>query len=226
MVDKENKIKRIQVPNKYINNKKFHFNAFYLYVILKMVCVDNHVHIYSKKLLDKLGWTKYNLKKYLDILKQEKLITYDFDSLPYNKPLEIEILPIVQRAKTKEDYFTQVDTRTIEKIITYGKEVRYYIKGEKEIKDEKEKALKLFYVYEMFYNDNYGKSFISYQGIYEATGYNNACIKSINNMFHRKDIVNVMLGDWYEQENEEDELISLRERNNYVPNCIRAKQKN
>jgi hypothetical protein len=215
-------VKRIQVPNKYIDNKKFHFNAFYLYVNLKMICVDNHVKIYSKKLLEKLDWTKYSLKVYLNVLIQENLILFDFNDLPIHNPIELNIEPINTNPAKKEDYFTQVDVETIKKIFESARKVKYKTKdGKTELKDEKEKALKLFYLYEMYYNENYNKSFINYDGIYNATGYKNNTIKNINNMFHKNHLVDVMLGDWYEKEIDEDVYTPTRERNNYIPNCNR-----
>lgn len=215
-------VKRIQVPNKYIDNKKFHFNAFYLYVNLKMICVNNHVKIYSKKLLDNLGWSLNTFKKYLKILKQEGLVTYNFESLPIHKPIELDISPIVSKPKTKEDYFTQVDINTIQRILFYAKETKFkkYDKVSKKnikiVKDEKEKALKLFYVYEMYYNESIGVSFPSYETIKEATGYNNTYIKAINTMFNKNDLVSVMIGDRNKETNQ-------REKNNYIPICNRVK---
>ena len=214
------KIKRIQVPNSIIDNKEFNNNGFYLYVILKTLCVSNHVNIYNDNLLEKLQWTQYQLKKYLKDLKEKGLITYQFGDIPKFKPLELDIRPIKHHGKNKDSYYTQVDIDTINNIIRYSKSIKIKIEKDKPqvIRDMKEKSLRLFYLYEMYYNPKYKCAFIGYDKIKNAMNINNAYIKIINKMFNKNDLVGVMIGDW--RDDIEDNS-RRRNPNNYIPYCNR-----
>ena len=214
------KVKRIQIPNKYIDNKEFNNNSFYLLIILKMVCVNNHVNIYNDNLRTRLDWTQYQLTKYLKELKDKELIVYKFTDIPKFKPLEIDIQPIKHHGKSKLDYYTQVDIDTIENIIKYSKAVKIVIDKSKPraIRNVKEKALRLFYLYEMYYNPQYKCAFIGYDKIKDAMDINNAYIKTINKMFNTNELVGVMIGDW--REDIEDNK-RRRNPNNYIPYCNR-----
>lgn len=227
-MSKTEKVKRIQIQNKYINNKDFHFNSFYLLIILKMVCVNNHVNIYSTTLLPKLNWTRKTLKKYLDILRSENLIIYTWNSLPIHNPIELDIVPVKHNSKNADDYYTQVDIDTINRIIENTQAVKYKEKNRTSSKletierDEKEKSVKLFYLYEMFYNVNLGKAFISYTNIQDATKFSNTSIKKINSIFNRKGLVNIDIGEWFELNDKDGNYIKkIRGRNNYIPLCNR-----
>ena len=218
------KVKRIQIPNKYIDNKEFNNNSFYLLVILKMVCVNNHVNIYKDNLLTKLGWTAYQLRKYLRDLKDKKLIIYDFNELPKFRPIELNLQPIKHNSKNKDDYYTQVDTYTIGKIIEVSINIK--VKSDKDkpkkITDVKDKALRLFYLYEMYYNVQYKCAFIGYEKIKEAMVIHSIYIKAINGILNKAGLVDVMIGDW-----REDIANEMRRRNpnNYVPHCNRVEIK-
>ena len=218
------KVKRIQIPNKYIDNKDFNNNSFYLLVILKMVCINNHVNIYKKNLLTKLDWTQYQLRKYLKDLKDKELIIYDFEDLPRYRPIELNIQPMKHNSKKKEDYYTQVDITAIDKIIDNSEEVKIKeVKNKTKAKrDVKEKALRLFYLYEMYYNFDYKCAFIGYDKIRGAMNINNNYIKAINSVFSKTGSVDVMIGDWRDDIKNE---MRRRNPNNYVPHCNRIELK-
>lgn len=217
------KIKRIQVPNKYIDNKEFNNNSFYLYVMLKLICVDNNVKIYKDKLLNHLQWTHYQLKKYLKDLKKHKLINYDFDELPKFKPIEIKIKPIKHHSKSNKDYFTQVDINTINKIVTLCNIIKIKTNKEKSLekRNVREKALRLFYLYEMYYNESYGYAFISYEKIKSAMDINNTYINKINKKFNDNCLVEVDIGSWSKNSSQEE---PRKYPNKYTPYCDRAKK--
>lgn len=220
MSDVNKKIKRIQVPVELITKPK-QFNETYLYIYLKMMSMDNHVRIYKQKLMNNLLWkSNKTLNKYLQSLKEKGYITYDFESLPISKPIEIDIDPIGKQQ------FTQVDIETIDQIQTYTCSCEVKRKKENKtvvsIEDLKERALTLFYYYETYYNTDFGYAFPTYSKIREETGLSYEYIKIINKILHKAKLVNVSVGDQYI---DEETGKKMRERNKYTPNCIRYKTK-
>lgn len=235
-------VKKIQVPYSLIDNtiKKQHapYQALYLYVILKSVCKNNHVNIYVEKLKseDYLDWkSTKTLKKYLDYLKDNKYIIFDFETMPKHKPLQIDIIPIkeIPKKDNRENHFVQISVEYIKNIITKCKciKIEYINKKTGEIINKtynlKEMALKLFYYYRKMYNDEYRYACPSYKQTYEATGISREYINILNNFFSDNGLVEVQQGKWYspnketecenETDNKEEKSNPRRERNRYIP---------
>lgn len=213
------KIKKIQVPYELLENKNIPHHAVYLYIILKTVCVDNHVNIYGTKLRSEkyLDWkTPKTLKKYLHILKEHGYITYEFDDLPKRKAIELDICPL-----HKQQMYIQVSTEAINGVKECTKVTP--IKKKKEgveleiLEDCKEMAVRLYYFYTKMYNDDIGKAFPSYKEITNKIGISGQYIKVINTLLKKKKLLEVTIGKWYEQQDEDGYIIRKRERNSYKP---------
>lgn len=219
MADVNKKVKRIQVPVDMIKQPK-QYHELYLFVALKMACVNNKVNIYSKKLLELLQWKdRKTLKKYLESLKSQGYINYEFKDFPIHSPLQIDIV-------NSKKQFTQVDTDTINSIKWQMSQCKVKRKNkdnkyETIIEDLKEMAMKLFYYYETYYNADYGYAFPSYKLINQETGISTNYIKILNKNFNRYELVQVDIGDKYQEEDDEGNTKTKRERNKYAPMCKR-----
>lgn len=199
-------IKRIQIPTHIIRNSLISSNAIYLYIILKTMTSSLKVVAYSSTILERTLWTdRRTLKKYLQELKHNSLISYDFDKFPINKPLLLNITPI-----EKEEHFTQVDVDTIQKIISATNDVLVNNKPQ----DLKETAIRLFYLYESYYNTNYDIAYPSYTVINKETRIKHQTIKILNDVFHANGIVKVNYGEKSEW--------NRNKNNTYVPICNRV----
>ena len=221
------KIKRIQVPNvlikQHIKKKtickqiKLSHKAFYLYITLKTVCINNIVHIKNINLLNLLNWKDTRLlKTYLKELNMSNIITYDFglEKLSKNQILTINIIYNVAKF---DKAFTQVDVDTINKIkyltnnithtytvnkVTYTKYVNLI-----------PQAIRLFYYREMDYNLRLSKS---YKTTIKQIGIRDEDIAILNNIFNEHDIVKCISGKY--------KLDKTRECNQYIPYCSRYKK--
>lgn len=200
-------IKKIQVPYNLIAEKSTPHNATYLYVNLRMICVNNHVKIYIEKLKEYLHWQDTRtIKKYLEWLKKNKYIEYNFKSIPKHIPIELDIIP------TKK-YFVQVSINTIKKIILTTQEIEL----DNTKKDLKEMAVKLYYYYTKLYNIKIGKACPTYEEIYKDTGISSKYIRAINKVLKKNKILKIKEGDWYQYEISENIYKPRKERNSYVP---------
>lgn len=221
-------MKRIQIPTDIIRNPLVSHNTIYLYLILKTMTSSLKVTAYSTTILEKAQWNdRRTLKKYLLELKQKELISYNFNDFPINKPLLIEITPIL-----KGTQFTQVDIETIQRIIDVAKNIpidiltetdnqntqdKQSVKQFKYNPDLKEMAIRLFYLYESYYNINFNVAFPSYRVINSDTKISNTYIKILNKIFNDNELVIVNYGqkiDWNKKSN-----------NTYVPICDRPELK-
>jgi hypothetical protein len=212
--------KRIQVPNELLTNKAMKHEIIYLYIILKSICVKNKVNIYSDNLLKKLNWKDIRtLKKYLQLLYNIKYIDTNYDKMPKHKPLSFNLLN-----NTRKNY-TQVDIDTIHKVIDVSKEVPLQVKKNITILNLQEMALRLFYIYEMYYNVYEEKAFPEYADITSNTGISSKYIVAINRVFEQKKIVKIKHGEWYETNDENDNVVKRKSRNEYKPKCNRAEIK-
>jgi hypothetical protein len=211
-------MKRIQIPTHIIRNPLISHHAIYLYTILKPMINTNTLIItaYTTTILDKAKWNdRRTLKKYLQELKQKELISYDFTNFPINKPLQIEILPI-----PSGEHFTQVDTDTIQRIIDVCSNISVQDKNNPSKHnsiDLKEMAIRLFYLYESYYNYNFNYAFPSYLQINQDTNISNIYIKILNQTFDKNKLVIVNYG---ERINNERKI-----NNTYIPICNRVKPK-
>ncbi|WFD09039.1 hypothetical protein [Tepidibacter hydrothermalis] len=216
MGEKEKKIKKIQVPNSLILDKRISHNAFALYVILKNFSFNDNVNIYPTKLLKAIEWKDMRtLKKYLEILNDLKYI-----NMITSKIVKYECIKLTIRGV--ENDFTQVDINTMYKIIECT--LRVPIKGndnEIEVKNLKEMALRLFYYYEKNYNTLLGKAFPSYRKTSEELCIGKSYISALNDIFNKNDIVKVKKGNWVETEYEDGVILPRRMCNEYIPICSR-----
>jgi hypothetical protein len=212
----QSKISYIQVPNSLICNKEIKSQAVYLYIILKMSCnKSNTVTISKNKLLAKLEWNdNRTLKTHMEQLKTNNYIQYDFTSLPINKTMTINIRKLNTANKNKSDYFTQIDRDTIHKVFDVAQKTPIKIKKDTTYADLKDKSIRLIYLYEKCYNKEYGYAWISYREIQAQTGISNKYIKSINTHLKKHKILNVTIGNKYEN----NEGKEVRERNKYSVN--------
>lgn len=182
-------------------------------MILKTLTKESIVRAYSSTILEKAKWNdRRTLKRYLYNLKQNNLITYDFTTLPINKALVINILSIPD-----EDHFTQIDIDTIQKIINFCSNIEIKNKDNKLISiDLKEMGIRLFYLYESYYNDNIGYAFPTYEQINHDTGISNIYIQILNDIFNKNKLVIVNYGE--KKDNDR------RYNNTYIPVCDRKNQ--
>lgn len=206
-----------RVHNDIVTNFQITNRAFYLYVMLKDLCPNNEkLYAYSKEILDHMLWkSKKTLKKYLKELKCMKIIDYDFDDLPINKPLTITF------TYKEEDHYTYVDTDTINNIKNIGQcvLVRWKEKDKdnpsvkiihEDIMNLKEDCIRLFYLYVHYYNIDMGGAFPAYNTIVEKTSITPRYIKAINDMFNKNHLVTVIVGKRHNDSN-------VRARNTYIP---------
>jgi hypothetical protein len=213
------KVKKIQVPYDLLENREIPHHAVYLYIILKMVCKDNHVKIYGANLRSEkyLNWkTTKTLKKYLQILKEKKYLTCDFEVLPKRNPIELDIPKL-----NKDQYYVQVDVEAIYKVKEVAQSVHIKKKRNDVVEviteDCKEMAVRLYYFYTKMFNAEIGKAFPSYEDIKKKLGINGTYIKAINNLLKENNLLRISEGKWYEQEDEDGFTIRRRERNSYKP---------
>jgi hypothetical protein len=179
------------------------------------------------KLKEYLDWkSTKTLKKYIEFLKENNFITYNSDSLPKNKPLELDIIPLkdIIKIDNKKTLFTQINKDIIKTVIELAKSVLVYKKDKvtkketKEYQDLKEMALKLFYFYNKMYNTDAKYAFPSYLEINLMTGISKSYIAILNKFFSKNKIVDIDIGEYYLKEIEESEPKPVRERNKYKPN--------
>jgi len=204
-------VKLIQVPFELIINKqKYKSEVMYLYIHLKMVCKNENVNIYAKKLLKNLNWSNNRrLKKYLFILKQNDYLSYDFENIPIHNTLNITLRKIDN--KVKKELYVTVDTDTINKI----KNCTNNINIDNKVLNLQEQALRLFYYYEKCYNYKEGKAYPSFANISNDIGIRPEYITILNNIFEQNKIVKIKKGKYYT----DDDGFAKRERNNYIPIC-------
>lgn len=132
-------------------------------------------------LLEYLLWKdKRTLIKYLDELKEVDLIKYKAD----RAYLIIESVYIGKRQ-------TFIQPSAIERI----KQFRYIFVSKKK-QDLKEAQVRLFCLYNLFYNKDLNKAFPSYQYINKELGIKFNYISAINENFDMFNIVNIKKGEW------------------------------
>lgn len=217
---KEDSVKRIQVSNNMLTNKTIKHEAIYLYIILKSICKNNQVNIYAAKLLKILNWKDIRtLRKYLLILYELQYIDIRYDKMPKHKSLEFNLIN-----NPKKNY-VQVDIDTIGKIISVSQAVPLHIKEDTVILNLQEMAVRLFYIYEMYYNVHQGKAFPEYKDITNNTGISSKHITALNKVFEENKIVKIKHGDWYEIEDLGESVLRRKGRNEYRPKCNRAENK-
>jgi len=199
-------MRRFSISTDVIRNPLVSHHAIYLYITLKemMDYRTYRVDAYSANILKNANWSdRRTLKKYLSELKQIELITYEFVNFPINKPLLITINPIPDDAQ-----FTQVDELTIKKIndVTWDHLIMTNI-------DMKEMAIRLFYLYESYYNSYYEIAFPSFRVINSDTRISNIYIKLLNELFNKNKLVIVKYGSQVEW--------NKKGNNTYIPICDR-----
>lgn len=197
---------KIRVNNTILTDVGLTHKAFYLYVVIKQLAQKNKtLYVYKEELMDALYWKKNStLKSYLLELKNCKIIKYSFNDLPKNKPLKIEILT------NEVDNYTQVDTETIDRIKIHTKSIVL----DDKVSDLKELAIRLFYVYEKYYNKKEGYARPPYKIIKDCIKTTDRYIKILNTVFAENNIVQIRIGKKYDNSN-------MRMNNTYIPMCNR-----
>lgn len=210
-MNKKDNIKRIQITHEILVNRQIPHEAIYLLIHIKNKASNNHVRIYSSKLINELNWKDTRtLKKYLNILYDIGEIDTQYKTLPKHKPLEFNINPIGK-------HFTQVDIDTINKIKELCQETPLIVKGKETILNLQEMSLRLFYLYEKYYNKQKGKAYPEYKQIVQDTGMSSKHIKVINDWLELNGILEIEHGEYYVNEDEE----TRKGRNQYIPICNR-----
>lgn len=168
--------KRIIISNEIINNKKIPNEAFYLYVMMKSMAVNNLLTIYHKKLMKNIEWSQYQLRKYTTILKKVGLINYDFEQFPKFRPMEINIV----NKRINDNNSTGLSIDTINQIIENSKEITCYYNGEERIVNLREVSLRIFYIYVSLYDEDKGYTSITHSVIRDIATINSMTIKAVN----------------------------------------------
>lgn len=210
-------VKRIQIYNMMIINRKVSHKAFALYVLLKEKAFNkNQVRIRPEKITSTLGWDdNRTLKKHLEVLYQNHIVDSHIDKVFYYKPIEMKLIELHGEA------FTQLDIYTIEKIRNATREV---LVEEKDGSTNKVNlyafGIRYFYYLEKNYNKHYNRAFPSYSKISKDLGFGRSYISTLNDIFMRNNLVEVISGGWREEETETAIRVK-REVNSYVPKCNR-----
>lgn len=204
----------ISVPMKLIkSNTKLdglNVKAKYLYIILKKVSVYDNVSISYKKLLQELQWTnKRTLKKYLDILKQNEYIKYNFETMSHYIPLEIKI--------SKHTPYIMLDRELVNVALTI-------VVDQSEIKEEyqrknlvyRENGIVYLYFLEANYNAEWGYACPSRNEMRKILTLNNTELTQLNQYYHKRFICEFKQGKMIT--NQEDKTLIMRARNRYIVN--------
>lgn len=206
-------IRRIQVPNILIVNRKLSHSVLELYVELALRTTKGDVSRLLVYELKQMGWKdNRTIKRNIEILYNLSLINKKIDRLPNNKSLDIKLI--------KPTSFTQVDVHTIQLIRKYSQEVK--IKHQKPNARIFGTALRLFYYYEKNYNYNYGYAFPTYEDIKKDTGLHSSYIKGLNDMFQEKGLVDIKIGEQFIIVNKNGSREIRKKTNIYIPKCNRA----
>jgi len=218
---------KVQVNDDILTDDELSNRAFYLYIYLKLYGKSNEtVYIYPPELLEQMGWTGNNtFKKYLLELKQLGYIDYE---LSINKQGN-ECLPINRRMiinftdDLSEGSFTQIDFKTILKLQNVLKLTEIYKvdhestadnKNKKYIiekhYDEKEVGLRMYFLYEKFYNkkDQCGIP-ISYENISKTSKASPQIIAYVNNTLEKNNLLKIKHGIFWVKDR--------KIKNKYIP---------
>jgi hypothetical protein len=167
----------------------------YLYITLRQICnyKTNIININAKTLLEKLNWSdNRTLKKYLQKLKDEKYIEYDFNSIAKYKPIEIKMIEI-------KSNFILVSQDVIQRTTEATQQVKIKEKSNsKEIikeRDIRERAIRLIYFFKYFstMEDSKRNGYIcpSYDQIKDNTGIDKNYIRVITKSLKKAKLIEI-----------------------------------
>lgn len=214
MKEKTKKVSYISVPMKLIrNNTKdngLNVKAKYLYIILKKLSTNSKVTISYQKLLEELQWTnKKTLKKYLEILKQNNYIDYNFQSIYYYKPLEIKVIQhrpyiMLDRELVNNALYIQIDQDELSP------------KRKRSNLVYRENGIVYLYFLEANYNAEWGYACPNRKELLNVLTLNNSELTQINEYYHKRLICEFKRGKMIT--NQEDKTLIMRTRNRYIVN--------
>ena len=208
---KKQKQNLVQMPNELIANDKIKSNTTYLYLMMKLKAQKQNddsfkLNMYSKKFLETINWTQKTFKKHLQILLEEGVVL-KYELLNF-EPMQIHIKKI--------DIFTQIDNKTITKILNNA----HNIKTDKnKIKDLTAQAIRLYFYYEKNYNNEYGYAFPSYETISKECKITKNTISYLNKFFKQQKILHIEYGKKTYTTNKNNIARPRKEVNKYTPLC-------
>jgi len=213
----QNTTSYISIPNKLIYDTKINTKAKYLYIILKKHAINNKVNINYENIMNNLEWSdKRTFKKYLEILKDNNYISYDFTRIVYYLPLKIELIfskPFVMIARS-----------IVEKILILNISKSYKTTDSKSTHKRtdsffKEKGLIYLFFIEHLFNIQLGYSFPSRKELTDILKITNKELSHIIKQYHKNHLCEYCQGEILEG-SESSATGIRRTRNRYLPNNI------
>jgi len=207
MTEVKNKTSYISIPQKLIHdkNKEVNVKAKYLYITLKKHSVKDKVNIRYNTLMNSLQWTdKRILKKYLDILKNNRYINYEFDVIHKYISIEIIIVGIKPFIMMARDIVEQALSINVETVECKPRSKLFW----------REKSILYLYLMEDKFNNEWGYSCPNRKEIESILSSNNIDTKKIIDYCHENMICEYNQGIIVNADSGKVQ----RSRNRYLPN--------